>query len=243
MVYLSRFNNHSDPYDREFNGVSRYKPISDKHPGLLRVDFVSKKRPDYFYYVMELGDPIKAGWEREPSTYKPQDLFSLRSQGKGKIMPLKECLRIGVVLSDTLAFLHQQGLTHRDIKPQNIIYVRGQPKLADVGLVAEIRPPEETGTYVGTPGYMPLLPERPGTAQADIYGLGKVLYVLSTGQDPAIFPEIPTALEGLAELLPYLRLNEVITKACHPDRAQRFSSAWDMHMALREAQEAVEQMV
>ena len=37
-VYLENFKNNSDPYDREFNGISRYKPLSDKHPGLLRVD-------------------------------------------------------------------------------------------------------------------------------------------------------------------------------------------------------------
>jgi CHASE2 domain-containing sensor protein len=243
VVYLSRFKDNPRPYDREFNGVTHYKPISDKHPGLLRVDFVSKKRADYFYYVMELGDPIQPGWEKEPSTYRPRDLFSLRSQGKGARMPLRECLRIGVLLSDALAFLHQQGLTHRDIKPQNIIFVNGQPKLADVGLVAEIRPPEETGTYVGTPGYMPLPPEHPGTAQADIYSLGMVLYVLSTGQDPALFPVIPTSLADSAELAPFFPLNNVITKACHPDRAQRYASAWEMHTDLKEAQKAVERLI
>jgi hypothetical protein len=56
VVYLSKFDNNKDPFDREFNGISRYKPVSDKHPGLLRVDFVTRKREAYFYYVMELGD-------------------------------------------------------------------------------------------------------------------------------------------------------------------------------------------
>src|SRR5262249_55182866 len=67
VVYLARFENNTSPYEREFNGIRRYKPVSDKHPGLLRVDFVSKKRPDYFYYVMELGDAVEPGWEQEPS--------------------------------------------------------------------------------------------------------------------------------------------------------------------------------
>ena len=54
VIYLANFDNNVGPFDREFNGISRYKPISDKHPGLLRLDFVSRKREGYFYYVMEL---------------------------------------------------------------------------------------------------------------------------------------------------------------------------------------------
>ena len=73
------------------------------------------------------------------------------------------------ILADALDFLHRQGLIHRDIKPSNVIFVNNRPKLADIGLVADIRPPERINTLVGTPGYMPPLPERPGTVQADIY--------------------------------------------------------------------------
>src|SRR5262249_10235284 len=43
-IYLARFGPHPEPYEREFNGIKRYKPISDKHPGLLRVDFVSTRK-------------------------------------------------------------------------------------------------------------------------------------------------------------------------------------------------------
>ena len=107
---------------------------------------------------------------------------------------MQECVRIGLALTDALDFIHRQGLTHRDIKPQNIIFVNGQPKLADLGLITEIRPPDQERTLVGTPGYLPPPPERPGTPQADIYALGMVLYVLSTGRGAAYFPEIATTL-------------------------------------------------
>jgi len=53
-VYQAKFGHNSGPYETEFKGIKRYKPVSEKHPGLLRVDFVSKKRDGYFYYVMEL---------------------------------------------------------------------------------------------------------------------------------------------------------------------------------------------
>ena len=85
-------------------------------------------------------------------------------------------------MCEALEFLHSQGLTHRDIKPGNIIFIKGQPKLADVGLIAEIRHNLSELTWVGTPAYMPPPPEPPGTVQADIYGLGMVLYVILTGR-------------------------------------------------------------
>ena len=53
----------------------------------------------------------------------------------------------------------------------NIIFVSGQPKLADIGLVTGI---DEAKSFVGTAGYIP--PEGPGRPEADIYSLGKVLY-------------------------------------------------------------------
>jgi CHASE2 domain-containing sensor protein len=239
-VYLANFDNNPDPYEREFNGVSRYKPISDKHPGLLRVDFVSEKRTGYFYYVMELGDALEPGWEREPSTYKPRDLVNERAHAPGRRLPVRECLQIGLELTDALDFLHRQGLTHRDIKPQNIIFVNGRPKLADLGLIAEIRPPDQERTSVGTPGYMPPPPERPGTPQADIYALGMVLYVLSTGRSAAFFPEIATTLVENKDPVEFFPLNAIVLKACQTDLAQRYASAVEMHRALQEAQEFLE---
>jgi len=239
VIYLSKFDNNTDPFDREFNGISRYKPISDKHPGLLRVDFVTRKREGYFYYVMELGDALVPGWERNPTTYKPRDLSSVRAQAENRRLPVRECIRIGIALSDALEFLHQQGLTHRDIKPQNIIFVKGQPKLADVGLTAEIRPADAERTFVGTPGYMPPHPERPGTAQADIYALGMVLYVMSTGRPPTLFPEIATTLIQEPETANFLPFNNIILQACDPDCARRYQSAAELRDALKELEKTV----
>jgi len=238
VVYLANFDQNLDPYEREFNGIKKYQPVSDKHPGLLRVDFVSEKQGGCFYYVMELGDPLEPGWEQEPSTYKPRDLVSERARSHRRRLPVRECVRIGLALSDALDFLHGQGLTHRDIKPQNIIFVNGQPKLADMGLITDIRPLDQERTLVGTPGYMPPPPERPGTPQADIYALGMVLYVLSTGRNAAYFPEIATTLVEGGDPADFFPLNAVILKACQPDPEQRYASAAEMHRALQEIRTA-----
>ena len=102
---------------------------------------------------------------------------------------MEECVQLGLTLTAALSQLHQQGLVHRDIKPSNIIFVNGTPKLADIGLMARVSDPR---SFVGTAGFIP--PEGPGTSQADLYSLGKVLYEISTGKDRQDFPELPAEL-------------------------------------------------
>ncbi len=236
VIYLAKFGGDLNPYEREYKGIQKYQPISNQHPGLLRVDFVSAKKSDCFYYVMELGDSLQPGWERAPTTYQPCDLVSKRAQLRGRRLPVEECVNIGIALCEPLEFLHQQGLTHRDIKPQNIIFVNGQPKLADLGLIAEIRPANQERTLVGTPGYMPPAPERPGTVAADIYALGMVLYVLCTGRAPGLFPEVATTLVSTEDPPEFLPLNHIILKACQPLPADRYASAAQMCSDLKEIQ-------
>lgn len=241
-IYLSRLDNNPDPYEREFAGIQQYQPVSDKHPGLLRVDYVSpKNKAGYFYYVMELADSLEPDWERNPVFYQPRDLVSERSLLPKKRMPVKDCVRLGLRLCEALEFLHGQGMTHRDIKPQNIIFVNGQPKLADLGLITGIRPLGHEGTLVGTPGYMPPAPERPGTVAADIYALGMVLYVVCTGRLAALFPEVATTLVSGEEPPDFLPLNQIILKACQPNPGERYASATEMRLALKDVQGALEQ--
>ena len=97
------------------------------------------------------------------------------------------------------------------------------PKLADIGLVAA------TGqrSFVGTEGYVP--PEGPGTPQADIFSLGKVLYEISTGKDRLDFPELDSQLTGRPDKQELMRLNEVLINACAGDARKRYPSAAAMH--------------
>jgi len=232
-VYLSKFGNNPDPYEREYKGVQTYQPISDQHPGLLHVDFVSEKLAGYFYYTMELGDALEPGWEKHPATYQPRDLSSDRARHPDNRLPLKACVHIGLALSRALEYIHGRGMAHRDIKPQNVIFINGEPKLADMGLITEIRADDPERTIVGTHGFMPPSPERPGTPQADIYSLGMLLYVLSTGRNAANFPDVPTLLIAGEGPVNYLPLNAVILKACQPDLKSRYASAAELTAALQ----------
>jgi hypothetical protein len=64
-----------------------------------------------------------------------------------------------------------------------------------------------------------------------------VLYVISTGRDPALFPELSATLVEATDSADFIRLNAIILKACQPDRALRFASAAEMAEALRVAEE------
>jgi serine/threonine protein kinase len=191
---------------------------------------------------MELGDGIDAKWKDDPFQYRPRDLDKVcrNEDGSRHRLSVQKCVPIMLALTEALEFLHQHGLTHRDIKPQNVIFVNDRPKLADVGLVTEIRPPNEITSWGGTPGYMPAPPEPPGTVQADIYGLGMVLYVMSAGRDPVRdFPTLSTTLLESTGQADFMLLNPIIVKACQPDLAERYSSAAEMRKALLDVKMAL----
>src|SRR5213593_744042 len=73
------------------------------------------------------------------------------------------CLSLCIHLADALDYLHRQQLIHRDMKPSNIIFVKGVPKFADIGLVTDIATKGRDVTYLGTPGR--IAPEGPSLPQ------------------------------------------------------------------------------
>ncbi|MDB6067234.1 MAG: hypothetical protein JWR26_3442 [Pedosphaera sp.] len=225
IVYRKSFKDDR-PFERELSGIRKFEPISRSHEGFVDVLHVGiNEGQGCFYYVMELGDDQTSGQQVDPDSYLPKTLGKQISlQGK---LTLQECLELGLALSQALAELHRRDLVHRDVKPSNIIFVNGVPKLADIGLVADVN---EARSYVGTEGFIP--PEGPGTPQADVYSLGKVLYEACTGKDRQDFPELPTQLDKLPDHVGFLELNEVILGACKNDPAKRYQSAWDMHADL-----------
>jgi serine/threonine protein kinase len=210
-------------FQREFDGMSAFEPISRSHDGFVDILHVGRGE-GFFYYIMELADDSVTGGVVDPVCYHPKTLKSqLDTHGR---LPASECLDLGLSLTAALQSLHDRGLTHRDIKPSNIIFVHGLPKLADIGLVAL----SGQESFVGTEGYVP--PEGPGTPQADIFSLGKVLYEITMGKDRLEFPEVPTQLDVLEDKEHVLELNEILLKACAGKMKRRYTTARDMHADL-----------
>ena len=165
IVHRTSFD-HDRPFEREFEGILKFEPISRRHDSQVDILHVGRNG-NCFYYVMELADDQATGGQINPDQYTPRTLKSdLLFHGR---LPFEECVRIGVALATALENLHSNGLVHRDVKPSNIIFVNGVPKLADIGLVTGV---DATRSYVGTEGFA--APEGPGTAQADLFSLGKV---------------------------------------------------------------------
>src|SRR5207249_4422015 len=88
----------------------------------------------------------------------------------------------------------------------------------------------EARSYVGTEGFIP--PEGPGSPQADLYSLGKLLYEISTGKDRHAFPELPSDLAEQTEAQQLVELNAILLKACQNDVRARYQSAEEMRADL-----------
>ena len=150
-------------------------------------------------------------------------------------------------LLDALAYCHNKGVLHRDIKPQNIVITpEGRAVLVDFGLVKLWNPQDpETRTVMrgaGTPEYAP--PEQYDTGsghtdpRSDIYSIGATLYQVLTGQAP------PTATQRMASpasFTPPRRVNiaispgieKIVLKALEIAMGNRYQSADEMLQALK----------
>jgi WD40 repeat protein len=218
VVWRSRFSSER-PYEREFTGIRHFEPISRSHPGVVHILHLGRdEAAGCFYYVMELADAVEG-----KEDYVPRTLASdLRPDER---LPLTDVLTLGVQLADALGYLHRHRLIHRDVKPSNVIFVGGHAKLADIGLVTGA---DEARSFVGTEGFIP--PEGPGSVQADIFGLGRVLYEAATGKDRCDFPELPEDLHTWepAQREGLLELNEILARACAPQAASRYANAAEL---------------
>src|SRR6266496_936476 len=210
-----------EAFEREFLGLQRFEPVSREHEGFVAILHVGRNRASsFFHYVMELADDDSNGDQIDPDTYVPKTLSS--ELARCRRLSIEHSVQLGLSLSEALAELHRRGLVHRDIKPSNIIFVKGHPKLADIGLVAKAG----DKARLGTEGYIP--PEGPGRPQADLYSLGKVLYEASTGTDRLDYPDLPPDFDSMAEREAFLKLNSVILKACDNDIRKRYQTATEI---------------
>jgi hypothetical protein len=153
-------------------------------------------------------------------------------------LPARRVIELGLQMADALAFAHQHGLVHRDVKPQNVLVTEdGEAKVTDFGIARSLDVEHgvtQTGTVLGTSNY--LSPEQARgqtvTPATDVYSLGVVLFELLTGEVP--FPGenfVAVAMKHINEPPPSLlekrpdvpmRLVYAVERALAKDPADRF---------------------
>ena len=168
---------------------------------------------------------------------------------KGKFS-LEDAARIIERLSGALAYAHKNGLVHRDLKPDNILFDNnGDPFISDFG-VAKITnsTTNMTGSgIIGTPAYMS--PEQaqgePVDNRSDIYGLGVIIFQMLSGHQPyeATTP-MGVAVKHITDPVPeILKVNPglpqqtdtIIKTAMAKDPSLRYQTATELAHALSEA--------
>ncbi len=185
---------------------------------------------------------------------------------KGRL-PLNEVLRYGREIASALDAAHRRGITHRDLKPGNIMLTKSGAKLLDFGLAktaSEGRAPvdgltnlptavkalTQEGTILGTFQYM--APEQleglAADARTDIFALGAVLYEMATGQRAfesetktsliaAIVSSQPKPISSVVAMSPP-SLDHVVRRCLEKDPDDRWQSAHDVAGQLQWISEA-----
>jgi tetratricopeptide (TPR) repeat protein len=161
----------TDRFVREIEIAARLQ-----HPHILPV-YDSGEADGFLYYVMP---------------YVEGESLGHRIAREGAL-PIDGAVRILTEVADALAYAHEHGLVHRDVKPDNLMLSGHHALVADFGIAKAVHAAAvaerltATGIAIGTPAYM--APEQamgePTTdSRADLYALGAVAYEMLTGRAP-----------------------------------------------------------
>lgn len=193
------------------------------HPGIVPVYDVGSHSGQHYYAMGFVDGP------------------TLSDELRRRRFSMEESARLVLELANAVAYAHEHGVVHRDLKPGNILLpAEGQPQITDFGLAKRTDEPSQltmAGQVLGTPGYM--APEQAagdidqsGPA-VDVYALGAILYHLITGHAPfrtaldalaCVLEQDPVPPRALNRRVPR-DLNVICMKCLNKNPADRYESA------------------
>jgi protein kinase-like protein len=203
------------------------------HPGIATV-----------YAVEEIAGELYLACEFVPGR-------TLRTLVEDKAVPASDVVGIATQIARALAAAHNQGIVHRDLKPENIVITpAGVAKILDFGIARmdSLTPQRltQTGTIVGTPGYM--APEQlAGEAfdfHIDQFAFGVLVYEMACGTNPFVAKTMTETLVRIREFDPQPlslvagidRLDAIVATCLSKRPEHRYKTTHDLVADLERAQ-------
>jgi len=200
----------AERFTREARAMARLS-----HPNIVAVhDF--GQTDGLFYFIMEYIDGANLRQAIEAGHIEPEAALAIVPQ-----------------ICDALQYAHDEGIVHRDVKPENVLLnAKGRVKITDFGLakLLKLEPTDlsltNTQQVMGTPRYM--APEQMTAThnvdhRADIYSLGVVFYELLTGEVPLGRFQPPSKRVHVD-----VRLDEIVLRTLEREPAQRYQRASEL---------------
>ena len=200
------------------------------HPNLITIHDVGREG-DIAYMAMEL--------------LEGTELRELVTRGR---LPLRFGLEVAAQVADGLAYAHEHGVVHRDIKPGNIMIMRDRrAKIMDFG-IARVRASDiktQTGAILGSPKYMSpeQVASQPADYRSDIFSLGVVLHEVAAGGPPFSAATVTQLMQQIATAVPRppsatnpevpAMLDLIVAKALEKQPGARYQSAAELARDLR----------
>ena len=200
------------------------------HSNLITIHDVGREG-DIAYMAMEL--------------LEGTELRELMARGR---LPLPYGLDVVAQVADGLAYAHEHGVVHRDIKPGNIMIMRDRrAKIMDFG-IARVRASDiktQTGAILGSPKYMSpeQVASQPADYRSDIFSLGVVLHEVAAGKPPFSASTVTQLMQQIATAVPRppsatnpavpAMLDLIVAKALEKQPAARYQSAAELAKDLR----------
>ena len=189
----------------------------------------------------------------EVRQHQGQHFFSMGYVGGGNLaarvargpVPPREAATLVARIAEAVQYAHEQGVIHRDLKPQNVLLTPGgQPRVTDFGLAKRVEGNSDltaTGQILGTPSYM--APEQAAGEidvgpLADVYALGGILYFLLTGRPVFQSANVVQTLRQVLDREPVAPrqlnpdvprdLETICLKCLEKPKARRYASAAEL---------------
>ena len=212
------------------------------HPNIVRIHDIGLNPRGFTYITMEYIDGYSL---REQLNFRAESMASATSTGISRVNSMEEAIDTMIQVLKGISYAHEQGIVHRDMKPDNVMISRqGDVKIADFGtarILGEENRITQTGQLIGTPDY--ISPEQVAgnlvDQRTDIYSLGIMAYELVVGTVPFESETfLEAAVKHLNDPIPEFAAEEfgipiwyqeMVIKAAAKTKEERFQTAREFH--------------